>query len=100
MSGCRDPVAVIQTRAKKAREMEAELESLSKPTPPPPDTPPPPPPTFCEAAAAMHMFAPAEIVTRMESKFSPPPTAALQEDTSAMVGEERGVGGVVEIIKA
>lgn len=51
MSGCRDPVAVIQTRAKKAREMEAELETLAagqqRQAVPEPQMPPPP--NFCEA---------------------------------------------------
>ena len=30
LSGCRDPVAVVQTRAKKAREMEMEFENLTR----------------------------------------------------------------------
>jgi len=101
LSGCRDPVAVIQTRAKKAREMEAEIEGLTKqaPPPPPPEPPPPTAPTFCEAAAAMHMFAPAEIVSRVASKFAPPPSVEIKDDSVPMVGEERGVGGVVEVLK-
>merc|ERR1712066_1150660 len=48
----------------------------------------------------MHMFAPAEIVSRTASKFSPPPSMLLKEDSVPMVGEERGVGGVVEFLKA
>lgn len=99
MSGCRDPVAVIQTRAKKAREMEAELESLaSGPRPPMPEPQLPPPPNFCEAAAAMHMFAAPEVVSRNESKFAPP--LAIVAEEVVIMGEERGVGGVVEILKA
>merc|ERR1719197_850139 len=46
------------------------------------------------------MFAPAEIVTRTASKFSPPPSMLLKDDSVPLVGEERGVGGVVEILKA
>merc|ERR1712232_494308 len=47
----------------------------------------------------MHMFSPAEIVSRNDSKFAPPPSVLIKDDSVPMVGEERGVGGVVEILK-
>eukprot|EP00421_Protoceratium_reticulatum_P009645 CAMPEP_0168373920 /NCGR_PEP_ID=MMETSP0228-20121227/9035_1 /TAXON_ID=133427 /ORGANISM="Protoceratium reticulatum, Strain CCCM 535 (=CCMP 1889)" /LENGTH=774 /DNA_ID=CAMNT_0008386853 /DNA_START=51 /DNA_END=2375 /DNA_ORIENTATION=- len=101
MSGCRDPIAVIQTRAKKAREMELELESIAAGNRPPQQPEPPqlpPPPHFCEAAAAMHLFAPPELVLRQESKFAPPPESA--KDGPMLIGDDRGIGGVIEILKA
>lgn len=104
MSGCRDPVAVIQTRAKKAREMEAELENIAAgrtttsatgQEPPPPVAPTP---VFCEAAAAMHLYAPPEVVTRQASKFAP--AACTADEDLNLVGDEKGIGGVVEMLKA
>ncbi|CAK9074849.1 unnamed protein product [Durusdinium trenchii] len=101
MSGCRDPVAVIQTRAKKAREMEMELENLAagkgpllkKEKPPQAATP-----SFDEEAAAMHLYAPPEEVSAKESRFAP--QCKVDDSDSALVGEVPGVGGVVEILKA
>mmetsp|Transcript_35221 Transcript_35221/g.76934 ORF Transcript_35221/g.76934 Transcript_35221/m.76934 type:complete len:512 (+) Transcript_35221:81-1616(+) len=102
MSGCRDPVAVIQTRAKKARETEMELENLTagravQDAMPEPQMPPPP--SFCEAAAAMHMFAMPEEVSQEESRFAPAiePKKAIE---MPLMGDERGIGGVVEVLKA
>lgn len=100
MSGCRDPVAVIQTRAKKAREMEMELENLAAGKGPLLKKEKPsqaPAPSFDEEAAAMHLYAPPEEVFAWESRFAPPP---IEDEDSALVGESPGVGGVVEILKA
>jgi len=99
MSGCRDPVAVIQTRAKKAREMEMELENLAagKGSLLKKEKPSQTPQSFDEEAAAMHLYAPPEEVAANESRFAPPP---LEDSDSALVGESPGVGGVVEILKA
>lgn len=100
MSGCRDPVAVIQTRAKKAREMEMELENLAAGKGPLLKKEKPsqaPAPSFDEEAAAMHLYAPPEEVFAWESRFAPPP---IEDEYSALVGESPGVGGVVEILKA
>lgn len=99
MSGCRDPVAVIQTRAKKAREMEMELENLAAGKGPllKKEKPQAPAPSFDEEAAAMHLYAPPEEVLAWESRFAPPP---IEDEDSALVGESPGVGGVVEILKA
>eukprot|EP00435_Cladocopium_sp_Y103_P031842 s1613_g8.t1 len=92
MSGCRDPVAVIQTRAKKAREMEMELENLAAGKGPllKKEKPQAPAPSFDEEAAAMHLYAPPEEVLAWESRFAPPP---IEDEDSALVGESPGVGG-------
>eukprot|EP00930_Biecheleria_cincta_P054256 TRINITY_DN4024_c0_g4_i1.p1 TRINITY_DN4024_c0_g4~~TRINITY_DN4024_c0_g4_i1.p1 ORF type:complete len:369 (+),score=81.76 TRINITY_DN4024_c0_g4_i1:61-1167(+) len=103
MSGCRDPVAVIQTRAKKARELELELENLAagkgslkkEGSAPVTSTP-----SFCEAAAAAHLYAPPEEVDVSESRFARAVDAADLADNSSLAGESPGVGGVVEILKA
>jgi len=102
MSGCRDPVAVVQTRAKKARELEEELVALptgkslqgtgGMPTVPPG-------PTFGAQAAALHMFAAPQAVAQEESRFAPP-AAGRTPDEALVAGNVCGVGGVVEITKA
>ncbi|CAJ1362351.1 unnamed protein product [Effrenium voratum] len=100
MSGCRDPVAVIQTRAKKAREMEMELENLAAGRGPllkKEGKRTPAAPSFDEEQAAMHLYAPPEEVSAKESRFAPPETA---EGGAALVGDSPGVGGVVEFLKA
>merc|ERR1712232_1049593 len=101
-----DPVAVIQTRAKKSRETEMELVGLSSGRQPPP--PPPPlepmmglPPAFYETAAAIHMFALPEEVTGSDSKFAQPVRVCFEDEPSGpLMGQDRGVGGVVEVLKA
>lgn len=102
MSGCRDPVAVIQTRAKKAREMEIELENLAAgkaPTPVPEPPQMPPPPIYGEAAAAMHLYAPPEVVKASHSRFASA-AATASDEPEEPIGNEKGIGGSVEILKA
>jgi len=100
LSGCRDPVAVIQTRVKKARQMELELENISAgQRSGSAETSTPPAPTFDPVAAAMFLYAPPSLVNHQESKFAPPP-AFYRDTLEVTAGESRGVGGVVEILKA
>jgi len=87
LSGCRDPVAVMQTRAKKAREIEMEFENLAAGRGPRKTEPPrPTAPTFGQEAAEMQMFAPPQEVSVTESRFAPLPDADT-EDTSTLFGE-------------
>lgn len=102
MSGCRDPVAVLQTRAKKAREMEMEVVSMESSRQAAPKEEPPqvlPQQHVDESTAMMHILAPLEEVSRQESRFASS-TGKVAEDAASIAGEDCGVGGVVEIVKA
>lgn len=103
MSGCRDPVAVIQTRVKKAREMELELENLAAGKKPllHDEKPGPATQSFREEEAAAHLYAPPEEVGAMESKFASSVDSARGGSAGqTLMGDAPGVGGVVEMLKA
>lgn len=107
MSSVRDPVAVIQTRIRKARQLEAEVIALSKPKPtaepPSTDSVPSLQPTavFSSQMVEAHLFAPPEVVDRSSSKFQPfvPGATLAKEDESSLVGDVKGIGGVIEVLK-
>jgi len=114
MSGCRDPVAVVQTRVKKAREMEQEFERVTRPAPET-EVPMPQPdvvvPSFTPQAAIGYMFTQAEVVPTSESRFAKPVAPAnklletirreaeeRERPNGILAGESIGIGGVVEIL--
>jgi len=100
MSGCRDPVAVVQTRAKKAREMEVEFEQLTRGKQEKVNEPVVPVPKFSAEVGAAYIYAKPEEVRREESRFAPPPAKGTEDNGGLLVGDVRGVGGVVEILRA
>lgn len=103
MSGCRDPVAVIQTRVKKARDMELELENLAAGKKPllHDEKPGLATRSFREEEAAAHLYAPPEEVCAMESKFASSVDSARGGGAGqTLMGDAPGVGGVVEMLKA
>lgn len=103
MSGCRDPVAVLQTRAKRAREMEHEFEQLTRGRQGQVGAPEIPVPQVAAEVSIAYVLAKPEEVKQGESRFAQTSTAPPKEpeptSTGPLAGDVRGVGGVVEILK-
>eukprot|EP00439_Symbiodinium_sp_Y106_P026242 s4703_g3.t1 len=108
LSGCRDPVAVLQTRAKRAREMEIEFELIAsgkKVEPPKPAAETMPMPVFSAEAAHAFIHAAPQEVRSENSRFAPPPetdpdsfvTEVLE---GPLTSEVKGIGGVIEMLRA
>lgn len=108
LSGCRDPVAVVQTRAKRAREMELEFENLTSGRKLLQQVAAPSisVPIFSTEAAEIYVNAKPQEVRPEQSRFAPPPEESgmpgekAQEAEGPLVGEVKGVGGVVEMLRA
>ncbi|CAE7442938.1 SLC38A6, partial [Symbiodinium necroappetens] len=108
LSGCRDPVAVLQTRAKRAREMEIEFELIAsgkKVEPPKPAAETMPMPVFSAEAAHAFIHAAPQEVRSENSRFAPPPETdpdsfVTEELEGPLTSEVKGIGGVIEMLRA
>ena len=103
LSGCRDPVAVLQTRAKRAREMEVEFELIAsgkKPQGPKVQTPAVNVPHFSAEAASAFVYARPEEVQAENSRFASAVGTDDDDETSPLSSNVRGIGGVVEMVRA
>lgn len=106
LSGCRDSVAVLQTRAKRGREMELEFEMIAsgkKVEPPKPAAEQMPLPLFSAEAARAFIHATPQEVRVEHSRFASaaePESFVTEETSGPLVGEVKGIGGVIEMLRA
>eukprot|EP00913_Durusdinium_trenchii_P022973 g21570.t2 len=106
LSGCRDSVAVLQTRAKRGREMELEFEMIAsgkKVEPPKPASEQMPLPLFSAEAARAFIHATPQEVRSEHSRFASaadPESFVTEETSGPLVGQVKGIGGVIEMLRA
>lgn len=114
LGDCQDPGAVILARAKRAREMENQVvEMMCKAQSKKGKTKVLKPPTDPALAAKLNDcfvqgYAKIKEVPKEESRFAPPAGAAPVLDpaeeaarkNAELIGNIRGIGGVVEMVKA